>query len=52
MDYAASARTCLGERLATRLRASFAKPPEAPEARAAARAQCIASTARIRRTCR
>jgi len=52
MHYAEKAQACLGDRLATRLRATFAKPPEAVEARSALRAQCLASEAQLRRTCR
>lgn len=50
--YASAARTCLGSRVADRLRSSFAKPPEGDAERAVAKAQCIASAARLRRVCR
>lgn len=52
IHYAERAQACLGDRLATRLRATFAKPPEAAEARAALREQCLASETQLRRTCR
>lgn len=52
MDYATQAKACLGDRLATRLRATFAKPPSDPASRTAARDQCIESATRLRRTCR
>lgn len=52
MNYATQAQACLGERLATRLRATFAKPPSDPAARAAAREQCVANATRLRRACR
>ncbi len=52
LEYASKADVCLGERLASRLRASYSKPPEAREARDEMRAQCIAKTAHLRRLCR
>ena len=50
--YAASAELCFGARVATRLRASFAKPPADEAARAALRASCVEQNTTLRRSCR
>jgi hypothetical protein len=50
--YAASAELCFGGRVATRLRASFAKPPADEASRSALRTQCAEGNATIRRSCR
>ena len=50
--YAAHAEACLGARVATKLRASFAQPPTDEPGREALRAQCEDQAAQLRRSCR
>ena len=50
--YAAHAEAGLGTRVATKLRASFEKPPADEAGREALRAQCEDQVAQLRRSCR
>ena len=51
-SYAASARTCLGPRVADRLSASYSTPPADATARAALREQCSTAHDQLRLSCR
>lgn len=51
MDYARAAERCLGDRAASRLRASFSIPPRDEAGRVALRARCIEQRSRIRHVC-
>lgn len=50
--YASTARLCLGGRVADRILASFAKPPEDASRRAQMSAQCRQGDERLRLSCR
>ena len=52
VTYTASAEQCLGARVASKLRASFAKPPADEAGRSAQRTQCVEQHNTLRRSCR